>query len=126
MVLASLIRMARLTRIPAHRIQRFVYTFRDFAHTHTHFSYLFTLQLFLESMESLNLPITEFLGRIYKDKVDVNAPLVCVKPSSTLEEVLGKMTVARVHRVFVVDDDSMPLAVVSVTDIMKLIASVSF
>lgn len=83
-------------------------------------------KLFLDSMESLGLPIMEFLRRIYKDMVDVHAPLVCVSPSASLEEVVGKMSVARVHRVFVVDADSMPLSVISVTDLMKLVASVSF
>jgi CBS domain-containing protein len=80
------------------------------------------IKLFLDAPQSLEFSITKFIGAIHAHEADLHAPAVSVHASSTLEQVLGKMAVAKVHRVFVTDAHRHPVAVISVTDIMRLIS----
>jgi CBS domain-containing protein len=80
------------------------------------------IKLFLDAPQSLELSIAKFVCAIHAREADLHAPAVCVHGSSTLEQVLGKMAVAKVHRVFVTDAHKHPVAVISVTDIMRLIS----
>lgn len=50
------------------------------------YAYVLLLQLFLESMESLALPIVEFLRRIHKDDADIHTPLVCATPVAVMQK----------------------------------------
>jgi len=64
-------------------------------------------------------PIFDFV-RNRKEKV--KAPVTC-KLDSTLETVIMKLSIFRIHRLWIVDDADRPIGVLSLTDIMKLLAS---
>jgi len=46
--------------------------------------------------------------------------LICCKPTSTLKEVISKLAIMKIHRIFVVDTDKKPLGVISLGDILAL------
>ena len=49
-------------------------------------------------------------------------PLAVCRPDSTLGELLGLLAGRHLHRLFVVDDEGRPVGVVSLTDILTLLA----
>lgn len=61
------------------------------------------------------LTLGEYLQKVSPSKVPI-----CCKEMNTLEEILAVLLGSHLHRVFVVDDNGHPIAVVSLTDIMKL------
>jgi predicted transcriptional regulator len=66
----------------------------------------------------LKLPVKEYL------KKRGFAGLHTCLPSARLQDVLGIMVKAHLHRMFVVDETSRPHAVVAISDIIKVFASV--
>jgi len=63
-----------------------------------------------EFIKNLSLPV----GQYIKDK----APIV-VTPNDTMEKLLEKIKLNKVHRVYVVDKDNKPIQVISLGDIMS-------
>lgn len=53
---------------------------------------------------------------------DEGQPVVCVRRDAKLTEVIARLAVTRAHRVFVVDEHQRPVAVVSMTDILRVLA----
>lgn len=47
--------------------------------------------------------------------------LVCVRPSSSLREVLSLLTEHRLHRLHVIDDRQRPVGIVTITDLLRVI-----
>lgn len=68
--------------------------------------------------ESLSLPVHQFLLKQTQTNA-LRAP-VAVSLDATLESVVKKMGLFRVHRVWVVDANQKPLAVITPSDILKL------
>jgi CBS domain-containing protein len=48
------------------------------------------------------------------------APIVCT-PDATLGEVIQRVVAEKVHRMYVVDENSHPLGVITLTDILHLL-----
>ncbi len=44
---------------------------------------------------------------------------ISVNPSTTVEELIKKFDIAHVHRIYVVDNQQMPVGIVSVYDVLK-------
>eukprot|EP00029_Vermamoeba_vermiformis_P008460 TRINITY_DN3967_c0_g1_i2.p1 TRINITY_DN3967_c0_g1~~TRINITY_DN3967_c0_g1_i2.p1 ORF type:complete len:273 (-),score=68.38 TRINITY_DN3967_c0_g1_i2:74-892(-) len=44
---------------------------------------------------------------------------ICVNPSTTVEELIKKFDISRVHRIYVVDNQQLPVGIVSVYDLLK-------
>lgn len=70
-----------------------------------------------ENFYLLQLPVKEFLSRVY----GYPKPPVVVSEVSTIEEVLLKISVHHVHRVYIVDESMRPLGVLTLTDIMQFL-----
>lgn len=58
-----------------------------------------------------------------KDDTDDKSPTIAVLPTSTLSNVIARLAATKVHKIFVADDkkDFKPLAVISLTDILRLV-----
>jgi len=69
----------------------------------------------LEEWVRLFQDVGSFLADKHKDSLN---PVV-VSPNSNFGEVLKKMVLSSVHRVFVVDDENKPVGVISMTDVIK-------
>jgi len=70
-----------------------------------------------ENFNLLQLPVKEYLTRVYT----FPKPPVCVSETSTVEEVLLKITVHGVHRVYIVDESMRPLGLLTLTDLMQFL-----
>lgn len=72
------------------------------------------------NLAKLQLTVKQFLTELRQEAIDIHIPTIVVYQHSTLAHVAAKIKATRVHRVFVVDDDTSmrPIAVVSVSDIV--------
>lgn len=72
------------------------------------------------NLAKLQLSVKQFLTELRQEAIDIHIPTIVVYQHSTLAHVAAKIKATRVHRVFVVDDDTSmhPIAVVSVSDIV--------
>jgi 5'-AMP-activated protein kinase regulatory gamma subunit len=74
------------------------------------------LQYLLQNQEpNLGLTVGEFLELVPR------RPLVTCSPIATVEEVIDKFAQEGVHRLYIVEDDMRPLAVITLTDLMNAI-----
>jgi len=65
----------------------------------------------------LTMPVKDYLMKIY----GFPKPPVCCREFSTVEDLLLKIVVHKVHRVFIVNEKMRPTGVLSLTDIMKFL-----
>jgi len=65
----------------------------------------------------LSLSVKEFLQRIH----GFTKPPVYCKSSDTVESLIMKMTLHKVHRVYLIDEHMVPRAVITMTDVMQLL-----
>jgi len=81
------------------------------------------LKLFIKtlSVDILQEPITQFLKKIRQESVEIRSPTISCSSRDTLSMLIGKLASTKVHKIFVADDSSgyKPLAVVSITDILR-------
>lgn len=69
---------------------------------------------------TMHEPVREFLeAKTCTTDIERNPAVTCVG-SDTIKAVILKITAAKVHRVFVVDEDEIPIRCVSLTDIIKI------
>jgi len=68
-----------------------------------------------ENFYLLSLPVIDFIKRIY----GFPKPPVFVTAADTVENVLLKIVVHEVHRIYIVDERMTPLGVITLTDIMQ-------
>jgi 5'-AMP-activated protein kinase regulatory gamma subunit len=68
---------------------------------------------------SFQTPVLDFVRSLHANSIDIRAPLICVSKHASLQEAIGRMVKARVHRVFVVDEQDRPYEVLSITDIVR-------
>jgi len=76
------------------------------------------LALFGDFFENLELTIRDYLVKIHAYCNRPRESLMC-KSSEPILDVIKRLTSHRVHRLFVVDDDSKPICVVSITDLLS-------
>jgi CBS domain-containing protein len=76
-------------------------------------------------VKKLQQPIKQFLTELRQESIDIHIPTIIVYQHSTLAHVAAKIKATRVHRVFVVDDDThmRPISVISVTDVVAQMIS---
>jgi len=65
----------------------------------------------------LTMPVKEYLKNLY----GFPKPPVCCREFSSVEDLLLKIVVHKVHRIFIVDDHMRPTGVLSLTNIMKFL-----
>jgi len=71
---------------------------------------------------SLEMPLTQFLTQLRKQEIQKIAPALSCAPSSTLFDIIERLAETKVHKLFVVDPETFkPVAVISLTDILKYI-----
>lgn len=75
----------------------------------------------VDDFGNLLQPVSEFLGAIRTKQKRASDFLISCLPSATLGEVVNLLSFAGVHRVAVVDEEQKALAVVTLTDITRLI-----
>ena len=73
------------------------------------------------NVESLRLPIKEFLQALRSENIDIRVPAILTFESATLAQVAAKLKATRVHRLYVADSEETlkPIRVVSVTDVVR-------
>jgi len=77
-------------------------------------------------LSRLFYPISQFLKILpheHKEALKIEGP-VCVKPSATFREVIDKLVNIRIHRLYVVDDNQIPIGVVSQLEVLGALLSV--
>jgi len=72
-----------------------------------------------DNFSRLLLPVMEFLKGTTSKKC---APITC-RLFSSIETVILKLSLFRIHRLWIVDEKENPIGVISLTDIMKLLTS---
>jgi CBS-domain-containing membrane protein len=81
------------------------------------------LGLFLRNptLAALNLPIFEHLQKIRAEAIDIKTPCIAVFLKDKLSRAVALLAATRVHRIFVVNDEShyAPVRVISLTDILR-------
>jgi len=83
------------------------------------------IKLYLKYHEQLDQPILEFLNKIRR--LDITQPtrtnVFSCKMEDSIYHVIGKLSATKAHRVFLVDENFRPEAVISLTDIIRLVLS---
>jgi len=81
------------------------------------------LKLFMKtlSLDILARPTTEFLKIIRQESIEIKSPTISVNSHDSLAVAIGKLASTKIHKLFVADDQDgyKPLAVVSLTDILR-------
>ncbi|EGG24598.1 cystathionine-beta-synthase domain-containing protein [Cavenderia fasciculata] len=70
----------------------------------------------------LFLPINTFMAMVPKDTKSPFFNVICCRDSTTLEEVLVKFQLSKVHRIYLVDDQMKPKRCISQGDILKYLS----
>jgi len=70
-----------------------------------------------ENFALLQLSVGAYLQRIH----GFSKPPVCCRLQATVEDVILKLSVHRVHRIYVVNDSRKPVGIVTLTDIMQFL-----
>lgn len=75
------------------------------------------------SLATLSAPVFQFLAAIREQVIDIRVPTIAVFPEDTLGRAIAVLAATRVHRIFVVDNetDYKPLAAISITDILRFL-----
>lgn len=68
----------------------------------------------------LHEPISHFLATLHQDEIDIRTPSITVKTTDTLADVIKKLTVNRIHRVYTLNADNSPHSVITLTDVLKV------
>jgi len=73
--------------------------------------------------EKLQLPAEKFVSdlksKTFLHKTETMYPKICCKFSTTFGEVLHKLATTKIHRIYVVDDSSHPVGVISLDDVVS-------
>eukprot|EP00053_Salpingoeca_punica_P007821 m.71104 g.71104 ORF g.71104 m.71104 type:complete len:359 (-) comp14344_c0_seq1:562-1638(-) len=72
----------------------------------------------------LHAPVGEFLVAANEDRVDAIHPAISCTEDEPLGLVMRRLLAARVHRVFVIDQNRVPISVVSYSDIFRVLVAV--
>jgi len=64
----------------------------------------------------------DLVKQIRAKRINISAPSFCVTPKGTMEEVISKLSLLRVHRLYIEDEQRKPVGVLSLGDVLKVIA----
>jgi len=73
--------------------------------------------------QTLFNPLSAFLSLAYQDKVDVMAPAITCQPTHTLKHVIQQLAISHIHRMYIVDEKQKLISVISLTDVISVIAT---
>lgn len=73
----------------------------------------------IERLKQCN--VVEFALAHRRPELRDRATTIAVSPTQSLQEVIEKLALARVHRVIVMDEDRKPMGVVSLSDICRIV-----
>jgi len=76
-----------------------------------------------ELVPFLNRPVIELVQRVRSRQINVSYPSFHCHMHNKLIEVIQKLSVLRVHRLYIVDDAMRPIGVLSLGDLFKLLQS---
>jgi len=68
-------------------------------------------------------PMSKFLSDIRAESDDIMSPAISCKSSDTVEKVIGKLCVSRIHRLYLVDANEKLSSVCSLSDIISIFVS---
>jgi len=68
-------------------------------------------------------PLSQFIALVHGDQIDASAPAITCRASHSLRHVIQQLTTSRIHRVYVVDDKSKLVSVVSLTDVISALVT---
>jgi len=60
-----------------------------------------------------------FISHIKNKSFEENAPVIAVRPETSLEFVIGRMSINRIHRLYVTDKDGSAISIISLRDVLK-------
>jgi len=75
-----------------------------------------------DNIGNIILQVKQFLEIVHGEKAAV--PVVC-KPLDRLEDILSKILIAKIHRIWITNSAEQPIGVITLTDIIKFLGSVS-
>jgi len=78
-----------------------------------------------ELLNWMSRPTIEFIQMIRSKQINVSFPIFTCHLHNTLEEVIMKLSVLRVHRLYITDEANHPIGVLSLGDVFKLLTSQS-
>jgi CBS domain-containing protein len=83
------------------------------------------LKIFIKHIDfgKLVQPVGEFVKHLRQFALDIKSPTITVFGSAKFELVIGKLAATKVHRLFVVDDEThfRPLRVISLADVLSAV-----
>jgi CBS domain-containing protein len=82
------------------------------------------IKLWLVKSISLEFKIEKFLQLVLQGHVNEKAPVVCSTLKTSVGLALDKFRATRYHRLWIVDDKSVPLGVLAITDVYKFLSDV--
>ncbi|GAM16848.1 hypothetical protein SAMD00019534_000230 [Acytostelium subglobosum LB1] len=71
--------------------------------------------------ENLFLSVGEFISKVRQQDYKAVHPSICCSKDEPLKKLITRMAAAKIHRVFMVDQDRKPIGVVSLQDILEKI-----
>lgn len=69
---------------------------------------------------ALQSPLRVFIEAVNRHRINVSNPAIRCRATDTLGSVIARMSAAKIHRIFVVDDHDHLLRVVSLRDIIEM------
>lgn len=75
-----------------------------------------------EMMMWMNKSVLEFVQMVRSKQINVTIPIFSCHLHNTLEEILMKLNVLRVHRLYINDENNKPIGVLSLGDLLKLVS----
>jgi len=73
----------------------------------------------MDILVSLFAPAGEFI-KLFAPNSEIFG-VICVTPKTTFEELFNKISLAKVHRLYVIGPDEVPVGVITLTDIIKYV-----
>jgi len=77
------------------------------------------------SLSILYLPARSFIGKLHEREKDIQYPVFSCQQSSTLAEVIHRLSFLKRHRLYVENTHKRPVGVVSLNDIVRIIFEVA-
>ena len=74
------------------------------------------------ALSMLHGPVSKLIQRSH-GSANICHPSIRARPSDTLATIIARMAASRIHRIFVVDDEGVPVAVVSLTDVLATLVT---
>eukprot|EP00762_Andalucia_godoyi_P008455 ANDGO_05792.mRNA.1 Protein sds23 len=71
------------------------------------------------AMPLITGPVAQFISHIRQADLSTRYPSISVRLGTTLRQTLAKLVATGIHRIYVIDDHSRPIGVISLTDVFR-------